>query len=413
MSDVAVEKNADAQAEARRANYIATLEETGSIPYPSTVNPLMKLDVPPTTVTSLESMVLQLQKSGRRRESRSEITELRQENVCLRHEYREREKVWRAYQSGQGPDPGELPALPASFSPSPSHLNLNAARLGPLHPNQPGDSTMGYSPLHDNPDGVPYGLSNSRSLSPTTSTPPSSSSTSLTSPFQFNFSDGSVSHDRSGDDHLRHPPGVSIHQEAGTRVIAQIINFPPPDLDPVDQVALAIKLDTPDRLPSAYTALCQRDEALQLVEARKLGIETTVLVARARELLMKSSLSAAGATRLDVSQIERVVDEVFWPDLPVSSTPPASIQGLVHEHNVNFAQPSPRSPARFDPDLPASEVSLLLIPSSGGIRIFNCLLPLTGPRDRTAVLDCTFTSCLVNMRIRAPCLLLCPCLHLN
>ncbi|KAJ8702623.1 hypothetical protein PTI98_001325 [Pleurotus ostreatus] len=72
LSDVALrkKKNADAQAafRARRANYIATLEET---------------------VTSLESVVLQLQDSCR--EARTEATELKQDNARLRHEFRERE----------------------------------------------------------------------------------------------------------------------------------------------------------------------------------------------------------------------------------------------------------------------------------------------------------------------------------
>ncbi|KAJ6575134.1 hypothetical protein B0H19DRAFT_628748 [Mycena capillaripes] len=85
-------KNADAQAafRARRANYIATLEET---------------------VTSLESVVLQLQDSCR--EARSEAQDLRQQNASLRHEYREREKFWRTlWQSRKTGENDELPPLP-------------------------------------------------------------------------------------------------------------------------------------------------------------------------------------------------------------------------------------------------------------------------------------------------------------
>ncbi|KAJ7630959.1 anaphase-promoting complex, cyclosome, subunit 4-domain-containing protein [Roridomyces roridus] len=93
-ADIALrkKKNADAQAafRARRANYIATLEET---------------------VTSLESVVLQLQDSCR--EARSEAQELRQQNAGLRHEYREREKFWRAlWQRKSGGENDELPPLP-------------------------------------------------------------------------------------------------------------------------------------------------------------------------------------------------------------------------------------------------------------------------------------------------------------
>lgn len=318
MSDIAVrkKKNADAQAafRARRANYIATLEET---------------------VTSLESVVLQLQDSCR--EARSGVSELRQENARLRHEYREREKFWRALQakrSGQASDPDEIPPLPSSFSPSHSHQSVAATHIGSTHANQFGDDNMAYrtdgsicnpynssgtnqtysnpsslsyatndqipsdgtshqingqrtaakygyvyplqtgsnregwnngnhahvnsngsshSPVYasspaiasptltsptltssemsyahrypmadhkvsitNNLEGAPYVFPNSRSISPTTSTPPSSSNTSLSSGFQFNFPDGSTPHERSDYDYRRHQgPDVVMHPSAG------------------------------------------------------------------------------------------------------------------------------------------------------------------------------------------------------
>ncbi|EGO02681.1 hypothetical protein SERLA73DRAFT_176033 [Serpula lacrymans var. lacrymans S7.3] len=103
MSDIALrkKKNADAQAafRQRRANYIATLEET---------------------VTSLESVVLQLQDSCR--EARSEAADLRQGNIRLRQDFRERESFWRAlWQARKGgqvteADDLDLPPLPSSFA---------------------------------------------------------------------------------------------------------------------------------------------------------------------------------------------------------------------------------------------------------------------------------------------------------
>ncbi|KAG6857578.1 hypothetical protein H0H87_000177 [Tephrocybe sp. NHM501043] len=96
MSDVALrkKKNADAQAafRARRANYIATLEETGS----------------------LESVVIQLQESGR--ETRHENQDLRQENARLRHELRERDKLWRNFPQPKKTEATDDP--PLSFLPS-------------------------------------------------------------------------------------------------------------------------------------------------------------------------------------------------------------------------------------------------------------------------------------------------------
>ncbi|KAF8973944.1 anaphase-promoting complex, cyclosome, subunit 4-domain-containing protein [Flammula alnicola] len=116
MSDVALrkKKNADAQAafRARRANYIATLEET---------------------VTSLESVVIQLQESCR--ESRNESMELRQENARLRHENREREKLFRALyhqtrKRGPAPEADDLPPPPLS-SPFLGHAQPNGLSSHP------------------------------------------------------------------------------------------------------------------------------------------------------------------------------------------------------------------------------------------------------------------------------------------
>lgn len=114
LSDAALrkKKNADAQAafRARRANYIATLEET---------------------VTNLEAVVLQLQDSCR--EARAEATELRQENSQLKHAGREREKYWRAlWQTRKGPEsqPDEFPPMPACFGPMHPHSTTVNSHIG-------------------------------------------------------------------------------------------------------------------------------------------------------------------------------------------------------------------------------------------------------------------------------------------
>ncbi|KIJ68431.1 hypothetical protein HYDPIDRAFT_81761 [Hydnomerulius pinastri MD-312] len=295
MSDIALrkKKNADAQAafRQRRANYIATLEET---------------------VTSLESVVLQLQDSCR--EARSEAGELRQETARLKHEMREREKFWRALwqarKTGQAPESDDLPPPPPTFS-THTPSNVMGNRLPTSHGSHYSDDGIGYQTSDDtgsmcngaygpgpnhgypghspalsysgvdnehlscsgashqlggnrvskfgqypypvqtmNRDGAwaqgipqtsssngrfgsptltspdmygnrsfvdeqkaplnhlettPYLFPGSRSISPSTSTPPSSSSTSLTSPFQFTFPpEGSISQERSDFDYRRH-----------------------------------------------------------------------------------------------------------------------------------------------------------------------------------------------------------------
>lgn len=61
---------------------------------------------------------------------------------------------------------------------------------------------------------TPYVFPSSRSISPTSSTPPSSSSTSLTSPFQFNFQDGQIAQDRAEFDYRRqttHGTDLTLH----------------------------------------------------------------------------------------------------------------------------------------------------------------------------------------------------------
>lgn len=98
-------------------------------------------------------------------------------------------------------------------SPTLTSPTLTSSEMSYVHHRYPLDDQK--VPLN-NLDSAPYVFPNSRSLSPTASTPPSSSSTtSLTSPFQFNFSEAPVSHDRPEYDYRRHSSThaaeVSIH----------------------------------------------------------------------------------------------------------------------------------------------------------------------------------------------------------
>jgi hypothetical protein len=67
-----------------------------------------------------------------------------------------------------------------------------------------------------------------------------------------------------------------------SRAITEI-NIFHPRIDPVDQVVLAVRHNVPEWLPQAYTAICKRAEPIEIDDARKLGLETTVLLAKARE----------------------------------------------------------------------------------------------------------------------------------
>jgi len=77
------------------------------------------------------------------------------------------------------------------------------------------------------------------------------------------------------------------------------------DLPPVDLIFLAEKYDVDQWLRRAYIALCQRREPLEVEEARKLGFEKTVLVAKAREKLAQGYILPGGVGGL--------VDKIFFP----------------------------------------------------------------------------------------------------
>ncbi|KAF9453800.1 hypothetical protein P691DRAFT_557479 [Macrolepiota fuliginosa MF-IS2] len=140
LTDIALrkKKNADAQAafRARRANYIATLEET---------------------VTSLESVVLQLQESWR--ESRAELQDARQEILRLQHQYRERDRFWRDLWENRRTGPTQDTDDIASSSPSFSPLHTQPSTLGsqmgnPQLAQYPLDS-MAYRPSDETPTPQP------------------------------------------------------------------------------------------------------------------------------------------------------------------------------------------------------------------------------------------------------------------
>lgn len=272
-----------------------------------------------STVTSLESVVLQLQDSCR--EARSEAQELRQQNASLRHDFHAREKFWRTLWQSRKTGEEELPPLPqpvpnghmgssqlhaygaenmayrshddptmyggqyntgayghsssmhyggdVSSEHSPHSLTQRSAKYGPYSYNVPGshrdhswpqnigqnasssggesgpppsvnssnspsfgesptltsssDLSVPFTPRFgeeakvpaNSLDTAPYVFPGpgSRSISPS-STTPSSSSTSLTSPFQFAFPDGSVPHERADYDYRRSSnprSDVSLH----------------------------------------------------------------------------------------------------------------------------------------------------------------------------------------------------------
>lgn len=130
------------------------------------------------------------------------------------------------------------------------------------------------------------------------------------------------------------------------RAISEIITYPAPGLDPVDQVALATKHDVPEWLPPAYAALCQRENAIELEEAEKLGMKTTVLVAKAREAVRKQA--SGQALCFQESLVERVVDGLFWPASAPAPSHTGDLADLVGA-SISVVEDKNGAAAHFDP----------------------------------------------------------------
>ena len=67
-----------------------------------------------------------------------------------------------------------------------------------------------------------------------------------------------------------------------THVIDEITTFHP-HIDPVDKIVLGVQYDVSKWLSPGYAALVRRETPLERHEARKLGVDTMCLIAKARE----------------------------------------------------------------------------------------------------------------------------------
>ena len=126
------------------------------------------------------------------------------------------------------------------------------------------------------------------------------------------------------------------------RAIAALAPGPTPYsshvLNPVDMIALALKHDIPQWLETAYVLLCMRENPLEEEEGERLGVLTTIRLAKARERFWKEQaaqsegrleedvrLGASAQRRISVlfgppcpkrARATQIVNEVFWPPNP-------------------------------------------------------------------------------------------------
>jgi hypothetical protein len=107
----------------------------------------------------------------------------------------QRDSQWHTPPNGDGAPANHGPSQSPGYSPT-----LTSSEMSYVQRYQVEE----HKAPTNNLETAPYIFSSSRSLSPTVSTPPSSSSTSLTSPFQFTFPESSVTQDRPEYDYRRH-----------------------------------------------------------------------------------------------------------------------------------------------------------------------------------------------------------------
>ena len=206
-------KNADAQAafRARRANYIASLEETGRLSPAFDVCTLLR----GVAVTSLEAVVLSLQDTCR--EARNDADDLRHENARLlaavdgmKQAARDREKQWRDFwhvkQQALGLDDSHLSDLPPPRLPAtpPAGTELHTSNRSHyvdeglrFQTNASGDADQRFpaslQPFTTNPEGnwIPGPFSNTRTPCvgdphPSQSSEASDSPSSISPAVQYN-----------------------------------------------------------------------------------------------------------------------------------------------------------------------------------------------------------------------------------
>ncbi|KAH9944933.1 hypothetical protein B0H21DRAFT_437698 [Amylocystis lapponica] len=118
------------------------------------------------------------------------------------------------------------------------------------------------------------------------------------------------------------------------RAIREIDEYKGPAIDPVAKIVLALEYNVPMWLAPSYAALCQRERPLKMAEAAKLGLGTTVRLARAREEVRKGPLAGARgplaqrdmltervASSYDEKHVAKIVQAVFeLPSAPVHPT---------------------------------------------------------------------------------------------
>ncbi|KAF7986040.1 hypothetical protein HWV62_41402 [Athelia sp. TMB] len=139
------------------------------------------------------------------------------------------------------------------------------------------------------------------------------------------------------------------------------------EIGPVEQVMMAVKHHVPEWLPLGYAAICKRPEPIEVEEALKLGLETTVKLAKAREGIRgaigrSSELRSTSSHLFDEDLVAMIIDDIFWPT-PISPTSDLTDVKVIGEFSVTrpnveeMESSQPTSSPHILPIEPFTEVS--------------------------------------------------------
>ncbi|KIJ99656.1 hypothetical protein K443DRAFT_679774 [Laccaria amethystina LaAM-08-1] len=91
-------------------------------------------------------------------------------------------------------------------------------------------------------------------------------------------------------------------------------------LDPIDKIYYANQCDIPEWLFTAYKELCQRSDPLEASEAERIGLTTAILVAKAREQIIRDQGCHRcvhrpmiwGSEEEEAGPVDAIVNSVFF-----------------------------------------------------------------------------------------------------
>ena len=83
-------------------------------------------------------------------------------------------------------------------------------------------------------------------------------------------------------------------------------------LDPIDKICYANQCDIPEWLFGAYRQLSQRSAPLEVSEAERIGLTTAILVAKAREKIIRNQASGYAWNPHGTDPLDEIINSVFF-----------------------------------------------------------------------------------------------------